>query len=99
MIGRRLYIGETTVKTHVSRVLAKLDLRSRVCYGWGFGLAERLSGVRPWWVPGAWFGVVGVLMLASTWWLRYFDRGPAGARLALGIPRAGPPGRPLRRAA
>jgi DNA-binding NarL/FixJ family response regulator len=29
-IGRRLYIGETTVKTHVSRVLAKLDLRSRV---------------------------------------------------------------------
>jgi DNA-binding NarL/FixJ family response regulator len=29
-IGRRLYIGETTVKTHVSRVLTKLDLRSRV---------------------------------------------------------------------
>ncbi|GAA3886635.1 response regulator transcription factor [Saccharothrix violaceirubra] len=29
-IGRRLHIGETTVKTHVSRVLAKLDLRSRV---------------------------------------------------------------------
>jgi DNA-binding NarL/FixJ family response regulator len=29
-IGRRLFIGETTVKTHVSRVLAKLDLRSRV---------------------------------------------------------------------
>jgi DNA-binding NarL/FixJ family response regulator len=29
-IGTRLYIGETTVKTHVSRVLAKLDLRSRV---------------------------------------------------------------------
>ncbi|MEU8636370.1 response regulator transcription factor [Amycolatopsis sp. NPDC048633] len=28
-IGTRLYIGETTVKTHVSRVLAKLDLRSR----------------------------------------------------------------------
>jgi len=29
-IGRRLFIGETTVKTHVSRVLAKLDLKSRV---------------------------------------------------------------------
>ncbi|MFC5286311.1 response regulator [Actinokineospora guangxiensis] len=29
-IGRRLGIGEATVKTHVSRVLAKLDLRSRV---------------------------------------------------------------------
>jgi DNA-binding NarL/FixJ family response regulator len=29
-IAQRLYIGETTVKTHVSRVLSKLDLRSRV---------------------------------------------------------------------
>lgn len=29
-IARRLRIGETTVKTHVSRVLTKLDLRSRV---------------------------------------------------------------------
>jgi DNA-binding NarL/FixJ family response regulator len=29
-IATRLLIGETTVKTHVSRVLAKLDLRSRV---------------------------------------------------------------------
>jgi DNA-binding NarL/FixJ family response regulator len=29
-IGTRLHIGETTVKTHVSRVLTKLDLRSRV---------------------------------------------------------------------
>ncbi|HET6706506.1 response regulator transcription factor [Amycolatopsis sp.] len=29
-IATRLHIGETTVKTHVSRVLAKLDLRSRV---------------------------------------------------------------------
>jgi DNA-binding NarL/FixJ family response regulator len=29
-IGRRLFIGETTVKTHVSRVLTKLELRSRV---------------------------------------------------------------------
>jgi DNA-binding NarL/FixJ family response regulator len=29
-IGTRLHIGQTTVKTHVSRVLTKLDLRSRV---------------------------------------------------------------------
>ncbi|GAB3431917.1 transcriptional regulator [Flindersiella endophytica] len=29
-IGRRLHIGETTVKTHVSRVLTKLSLSSRV---------------------------------------------------------------------
>ncbi len=29
-IGKALFIGETTVKTHVSRVLAKLDLQSRV---------------------------------------------------------------------
>lgn len=28
-IGRRLHLSEATVKTHVSRVLAKLDLRSR----------------------------------------------------------------------
>jgi DNA-binding NarL/FixJ family response regulator len=29
-IGGRLYIGDETVKTHVSRILAKLDLRDRV---------------------------------------------------------------------
>ncbi len=29
-IARRLFISEATVKTHVSRVFAKLDLRSRV---------------------------------------------------------------------
>ena len=29
-IGRELYIGETTVKTHVTRVLQKLNLRDRV---------------------------------------------------------------------
>lgn len=29
-IAERLYLGETTVKTHVSRVFAKLDLRDRV---------------------------------------------------------------------
>jgi DNA-binding NarL/FixJ family response regulator len=29
-IGRELYISETTVKTHISHVLAKLELRDRV---------------------------------------------------------------------
>ena len=29
-IGQRLFIGEATVKTHVARVLAKLELRDRV---------------------------------------------------------------------
>ena len=29
-IGRELYIGEGTVKTHVTHVLQKLDLRDRV---------------------------------------------------------------------
>jgi DNA-binding NarL/FixJ family response regulator len=29
-IGQQLYIGETTVKTHVTHILAKLGLRDRV---------------------------------------------------------------------
>jgi DNA-binding NarL/FixJ family response regulator len=29
-IGRDLYIGETTVKTHVTHILQKLSLRDRV---------------------------------------------------------------------
>jgi DNA-binding NarL/FixJ family response regulator len=29
-IGRELFISETTVKTHVTHILAKLDLRDRV---------------------------------------------------------------------
>ncbi len=29
-IGERLYIGEATVKTHVTHILAKLGLRDRI---------------------------------------------------------------------
>jgi DNA-binding NarL/FixJ family response regulator len=42
-IGRRLYVGDETVKTHVSRILSKLDLRDRVhavIYAHTHGLAH-----------------------------------------------------------
>jgi DNA-binding NarL/FixJ family response regulator len=42
-IGRRLYVGDETVKTHVSRILSKLDLRDRVhavIYAHTHGLAD-----------------------------------------------------------
>jgi DNA-binding NarL/FixJ family response regulator len=50
-IGRKLYIGETTVKTHVTHILAKLGLRDRVqavVLAYQAGLFERASGgLRP----------------------------------------------------
>ena len=42
-IGSRLYVGDETVKTHVSRILSKLDLRDRihaVIYAHTYGLAN-----------------------------------------------------------
>jgi DNA-binding NarL/FixJ family response regulator len=43
-IGARLYIGDETVKTHVSRILAKLSLRDRVhavVYAFRYGLISQ----------------------------------------------------------
>jgi DNA-binding NarL/FixJ family response regulator len=51
-IGQELYIGDTTVKTHVTHILQKLNLRDRVqavvlAYQTGlFEADERLPGVR-----------------------------------------------------
>jgi DNA-binding NarL/FixJ family response regulator len=46
-IGRKLYIGETTVKTHVTHILAKLGLRDRVqavVLAYQTGLFEQAPG-------------------------------------------------------
>jgi DNA-binding NarL/FixJ family response regulator len=49
-IARQLAIGETTVKTHVTRILAKLGLRDRahaVIYGYETGLVRPGDTNRP----------------------------------------------------
>lgn len=49
-IARELTIGETTVKTHVTRILAKLALRDRahaVIYGYETGLVRPGDARRP----------------------------------------------------
>ncbi len=65
-------VGRTALSCYVlQNVLAAV-----LCYGWGFGLAERFADTGPWWVVGLWAGISALLMVAAPAWLRRFDRGP-----------------------
>nr|WP_184945603.1 DUF418 domain-containing protein [Planomonospora venezuelensis] len=65
-------VGRTALSCYVFQNLVGAAL----CYGWGLGLAARLDGLRPWWVPVAWAGVCLLFMTLASLWLRRFDRGP-----------------------
>lgn len=65
-------VGRTALSCYVLQNL----LASVLCHGWGLGLAERFAGAGPWWVLGLWGGVCAVLVVAASWWLRFFERGP-----------------------
>ncbi|MBF8191413.1 DUF418 domain-containing protein [Nonomuraea sp. K274] len=65
-------VGRTALSSYVLQNL----VASALCYGWGLGLAARLDGLRPWWVPAAWAGVCLLFMTLATLWLRRFSRGP-----------------------
>ncbi|OXM54555.1 DUF418 domain-containing protein [Amycolatopsis alba] len=65
-------VGRTALSCYVLQNL----LAGILCYGWGFGLAERFADARPWWIVGLW-GFVGLVNVAfAVAWLRHFDRGP-----------------------
>ncbi|GIH90257.1 DUF418 domain-containing protein [Planobispora siamensis] len=65
-------VGRTALSCYVFQNLAGAVL----CYGWGLGLAERLDGLRPWWVPVAWAVICVLFMTLASLWLRRYDRGP-----------------------
>ncbi|GIH74973.1 hypothetical protein Plo01_14020 [Planobispora longispora] len=65
-------VGRTALSCYVFQNLVAAVL----CYGWGLGLAGRLDGLRPWWVPAAWAGICLLFMTLASLWLRRFDRGP-----------------------
>jgi uncharacterized protein len=65
-------VGRTALSCYVLQNV----VASMLCYGWGFGLAARFDGLRPWWVIAAWAGICTFVMLFASWWLRRFDRGP-----------------------
>ncbi|WP_037077576.1 DUF418 domain-containing protein [Pseudonocardia spinosispora] len=49
---------------------------SALCYGWGLGLADTLSGYRPWWVIGLWAGISLSFAVLATVWVGRHERGP-----------------------
>ncbi|SPL89179.1 unnamed protein product [[Actinomadura] parvosata subsp. kistnae] len=65
-------VGRTALSCYVFQNVAA----SVLCYGWGLGLAGRLDGLRPWWVPVAWGGICLLFMVLASLWLRRFERGP-----------------------
>jgi uncharacterized protein len=69
--------GVTAVgRTALSGYVLQNVLAAVLCYGWGFGLAERFADAGPWFVLALWAGVSAVLLAAAPLWLRRFDRGP-----------------------
>jgi uncharacterized protein len=65
-------VGRTALSCYVlQNVLAAV-----LCYGWGFGLAERFGGAGPWFALALWAGVSAVLLVVAPLWLRHVDRGP-----------------------
>jgi uncharacterized protein len=65
-------VGRTALSCYVlQNVLAAV-----LCFDWGFGLAARLDGARPWWVVGLWAGISLLLVACASRWLRHFTRGP-----------------------
>jgi uncharacterized protein len=69
--------GLTAVgRTALSGYVLQNVLAAVLCYGWGFGLAERFAGTGPWFVVALWAGISIVLLVAAPLWLRHFTRGP-----------------------
>ncbi len=69
--------GLTAVgRTALSGYVLQNVLAAVLCYGWGFGLAERFAGAGPWFVVALWAGISIVLLAAAPLWLRHFTRGP-----------------------
>jgi uncharacterized protein len=65
-------VGRTALSCYVLQNV----LAAALCYGWGFGLAERFAGAGPWFVLALWAGVAALLLAVAPLWLRYVDRGP-----------------------
>ncbi|MEY9213042.1 DUF418 domain-containing protein [Thermobifida halotolerans] len=63
-------------RTAMTGYVAQNVLCSLLCYGFGLGLASRMSGSGPWWVLGLWAGVSLFLLVSASLWLRRFRYGP-----------------------